>query len=87
MKGFPQVWQTPTDEMYIVERVWPSLTPLAEAYGVETKKNHVCIWTNTYGNTRIFATTLGHGNETMEQEVFLDVVTRGLLWVCSRLDE
>lgn len=87
MKGFPQVWQTPTDEMYIVEKVWPSLTPLAEAYGVETKKNHVCIWTNTYGNMRIFATTLGHGNETMEQEVFLDVVTRGLLWVCSRLDE
>jgi uncharacterized protein len=38
-------------------------------------------------DTRVFATTLGHSNETMEDEIYLGLVTRGLLWTCNKLGE
>jgi uncharacterized protein len=87
MKGFPAQWHDVGDELYKNEKVWPHVTPLAKAYGEDTKKDHVCIWLNTVGDARIFATTLGHSNETMNDEVFLGLVTRGLLWSCGKLDD
>lgn len=86
MKGFPATWQDAQDELYKNEKVWPNVVPLAQAYGLDTKQNHVCIWLNTYGKGRIFATTLGHGNETVSDPVYLDLVTRGLLWSCGKLN-
>jgi type 1 glutamine amidotransferase len=85
MVGFPQRWQNPDDELYKVEKFWPTATALAQAYGVETKKDHPCIWINEIGKTRVFATTLGHQNSTMQSPVYLDLVTRGLLWSCGKL--
>jgi type 1 glutamine amidotransferase len=87
MKGFPAKWTSKMDELYKNEKLWPNLMPLAESYGVETKKDHVVIWTNTYGKGKIFGTTLGHGNQTVEDPVYLDLVARGLLWACDKLDE
>lgn len=87
MKGFPAVWNDPADELYKNEKVWPNVVPLAQAYGVETKQDHIVVWVNTYGNARVFATTLGHGNATMQNPVYLDLVTRGLLWSCDKLNE
>jgi type 1 glutamine amidotransferase len=87
MRGFPDRWRDPNDELYKNVKLWPHLVPLAQAYGVETKQNHVVIWTNTYGQGKIFGTTLGHANTTMEDPVYLDLVTRGLLWACDKLDE
>ena len=75
------------DELYRNEKLWPTLTPLGTAYSEESKKDHVVIWLNEYGQTRVFATTLGHGNETMQSEVYLGLVTRGLLWACDKLDK
>ena len=62
------------------------MTPLGSAYSEESKKDHVVIWLNEDGKTRVFATTLGHSNDTMKQDVYLDLVTRGLLWACDKLD-
>jgi len=87
MKGFPEIWKTPNSELYEIEKLWPDCVPLAQAYGVRAKKDHVCIWLNQYGKSRVFGTTLGHFNEEMNNEVFLGVVTRGLLWACGKLDE
>jgi type 1 glutamine amidotransferase len=87
MKGFPESWVDKDDELYKNEKVWPDLVPLAKAYGEETKKEQVVIWTNTYGKGRSFSTSLGHKNETMSDPVYLDLVTRGLLWACDKLDE
>jgi len=44
-------------------------------------------WTNDYGpkHTRIFSTSLGHNNETVGDDRYLDLVTRGLLWASGRL--
>lgn len=85
MKGFPENWQTPNGELYKIERNWPNCIPLAKAYGEDTKKDHTVIWLNTFGNARVFGTSLGHHNETMNNEVWLGVVARGLLWSVDRL--
>jgi type 1 glutamine amidotransferase len=59
--------------------------PDPEAKGVEVEA--VVAWTNEYGpkKTRIFSTTIGHNNETVADERFLELVTRGLLWAAGRL--
>jgi type 1 glutamine amidotransferase len=72
MKGFPDIWQDAQDELYKNEKLWPNLVPLAQAYGEETKRDHIVIWLNTYGQGRVFATTLGHGNSTMQSDVYWD---------------
>ena len=86
MKGFPASWQTPKGELYEIEKLWPGCLPLAEAYGVRTKKEHTCVWVNSSGKIRTFGTTIGHFNEEMDNEVFLGLVSRGLLWACDKLD-
>jgi type 1 glutamine amidotransferase len=86
MMGFPAEWLNPKDELYRNEKVWPTVTPLGTAFSEESKKDHVVIWVNEYAKTRVFATTLGHGNDTMQSPVYLDLVTRGLLWACDKLD-
>jgi uncharacterized protein len=87
MKGFPESWKTPNGELYIIDAIAPTATPLARAYGVDTQKDHVVIWVNTHGKARVFGTSLGHHNVTMNHPLYLDVVTRGLLWSVDKLDE
>ena len=87
MKGFPAEWTTPNGELYAIEKVWPDATPLATAFGPDTKKDHPVIWINTYGQARVFGTTLGHHNETVSHENYLNVVTKGLLWSCNKLTD
>ena len=87
MKGFPMTWLDKADELYKNEKLWPDFVPLAESYGVETKKTHAVVWLNKVGKGRVFGTTLGHSNATMSDPVYLDLVTRGLLWACDKLDE
>lgn len=85
MTGFPDTWADAQDECYKNEKIWPTVTPLATAYGEETRQDHVVIWVNTYGKGRAFTTTLGHANATMQSPVYLDLVSRGLLWACDKL--
>lgn len=87
MKGFPDEWLNPKDELYKNEILYPNFVGLAKAYGEETKKDHFVVWVNTYGKGKVFGTTMGHFNDTMSQPVYLDLVTRGLLWACGKLDE
>jgi type 1 glutamine amidotransferase len=56
--------------------------------GKEQTADCVVAWTNTYaGKTKVFATTLGHNNETVADGKYLDLVARGLLWSVGKLDE
>lgn len=87
MKGFPMEWLDKADELYKNEILYPGFVPLAKAYGEDTKKEHNLIWVNTSGKGKVFGTTMGHNNSTMEEPVFLDLVARGLLWACDKLDE
>jgi type 1 glutamine amidotransferase len=88
MKGFPAEWKDPApDELYKNEKIWPTATPLAKSYGEDTKMDHVNIWVNTYGKAKVFSTTLGHDNITVASPVYLDLVTRGLLWTLDKLND
>lgn len=56
--------------------------------GKEITDEAVVVWTNNYqGKARVFATTLGHNNETVGDDRYLDLITRGLLWSVDKLDE
>ena len=48
----------------------------------------IVVWTNEFGpnKTRIFSTTIGHNNSTVEDARYLDLVTRGLLWSVGKLE-
>jgi type 1 glutamine amidotransferase len=87
MKGFPMEWLDKADELYKNEELYENFVPLAKAYGEDTKKDHHVIWVNTVGKGKVFGTTLGHNNSTMEAPEYLDLVARGLLWACGKLDE
>ncbi|MEX2380855.1 MAG: family 16 glycoside hydrolase, partial [Opitutales bacterium] len=88
MIGFPEDgWQTPQGELYEIAEVYENTTPLAQAYGQDTERDHIVIWTNEYEGVRVFGTTIGHHNETMEHEVYLDFVSRGLLWAAGKLND
>ena len=88
MKGWPGQWHDNPDELYEVLKVFPGCTPLAEAITPDKPSDrHPVIWVNKYEKARVFGTTLGHGNETMNRPEYLDLVTRGLLWACDKLDE
>ncbi len=85
MKGVPEKWVTPREELYELEQVWPTMTPLAQAFSVESKKYHPLIWTNTHGKARVFVTSLGHNTAMIADPIYLDLVTRGLLWTVNHL--
>ena len=88
MKDFGEKWSTPKGELYIIKKLWPTATPLAHALSRDTKQHEVVIWTNLYGGkTRVFGTTIGHHNEEMNDPVFQNYVTRGLLWACDKLND
>ena len=56
-----------------------------DAKPVEAKA--VVAWTNEYGSnkTKVFSTTLGHYNDTVSDDRYLDLVVRGLLWTTGNL--
>lgn len=94
MRGFPLKWDDPQDEFYVIEKAWPTITPLAKAHLKEPKgikdpndanAEHVVVWLNTSGKGRSFVTTLGHFDATMRTEAYLDLVARGLLWSIGKL--
>ncbi|MDZ7692430.1 MAG: ThuA domain-containing protein [Balneolaceae bacterium] len=85
MKEFPDVWLTPVDEVYINEKKWGDITPLARAYGQDTEEYHTVIWTHQINDTKVFAITPGHNSEVFGETVFLDTIANGILWAVDRL--
>jgi hypothetical protein len=88
-------WTTIHEEHYNNIKVWDTAHALAHGTQVIKNKNgepqrtndFVVAWTSTYKNkTRVFSTTIGHNNETVADARYLDLVTRGLLWACDKLD-
>ena len=88
-------WTTIGEELYNNIKIFPTAHPLAHgkqvskgANGTERTSDFVVVWTNQYlGNTRVFTTTIGHNNQTVDDPRYLDLVTRGVLWACGKLGE
>lgn len=77
-------WTSPTDELYNNIKVYEKTTPLAN--GKQGDDEAIVAWTNDHQGTRVFVTTLGHTNDTVGSDDYLNLVTRGLLWTIGRLD-
>ncbi|MBI5774342.1 MAG: ThuA domain-containing protein [Verrucomicrobia bacterium] len=94
MKGLAD-WTTIQEELYNNIQIFPTATPLARGRQKTTNKksgetkedDFVVAWANTYGTTRVFSTTIGHNSETVGDARYLDLVTRGLLWACGKVDD
>jgi len=93
-------WATGNEELYNNVQVFPSTKALATGFQFQPKRKArngneiaakndeaVVVWTNDYQGTRVFSTTIGHYDETVADERYLDLVTRGLLWACGKLNE
>ena len=70
MEGFGAAWFNPAGELYRIEKFWDTATPLGTAKDRENGKDQVCVWTNDYRGTRVFGTTLGHHNETVDANAY-----------------
>ena len=86
MKGFPENWVTPKDELYVIEKLWPKAKSLATSVSEKDGKAHPVFWTNLYGKARIFGTTYGHSDETFKDPVFINTIARGMLWATGNLE-
>jgi type 1 glutamine amidotransferase len=90
-------WTTIKEELYNnnIGKLLDTAQPLARGKqvskakdGTEKTEDYVVAWTNTYnGKAKVFATTIGHNNETVADPRYLDLVTRGLLWTTGHLTE
>jgi len=91
-------WTTINEELYNNIQVMPSAKPLAvglqllpapknKSDGKPGEAKAVVAWTNEYGpnKTRIFSTSLGHNNDTVGDDRYLDLVCRGILWAAGKL--
>lgn len=82
-------WTTVNEELYNNIKLFETTKPLARGTQDTGKKvdDFVVAWTNQYGKARVFSTTLGHNNDTVGDPRYLDMVTRGLLWSCDKLND
>lgn len=89
-------WTTIKEELYNNVRVFDGTKVLARGKqtvkrrnGEEKVDDFVVVWTNEYGpkKTRVFSTSIGHNNETVQDSRYLDLVTRGVLWATGHLKE
>lgn len=87
VRGFT-AWTTGPEELYNNIQILPTATVLARGKQVvkEKENDYGVVWTNNYRGARVFSTTIGHTNETVGDTRYLDLVARGILWVCQKLD-
>jgi putative membrane-bound dehydrogenase-like protein len=91
-KGFEN-WTTIKEELYNNIKIFPSATPLVKGLQMVPQKDgttkpveSVVAWVNEYEKTRVFSTTIGHNNATVSDERYLNMLTRGMLWACGKLE-
>lgn len=86
-------WTTGREELYNNLKVWDGVIELArgkQGDGDQPGKNDSLLaWAHHYGEkkTPVFSTTLAHNNDTVSDARFLDLVVRGLLWSCGKLND
>jgi len=83
-------WTTVNEELYHPEELLPTAHALATGHQNSRVKNEtdaVVVWTNDYHGAKVFSTTLGHNNNTVNDPRYLDLVTKGLLWSLNKLDD
>lgn len=85
MKGFPAEWTTPKDELYVIEKFFPTAKSLATSVSQRDGKSYPVVWVNDYNGARVFGTTFGHSDETFRDPVFQNLLANGFLWAAGKL--
>lgn len=86
VQGIPDGWKTPSDELYVIEKLWPNARSLATSVSEQDGKTYPVAWINQYGKARVFGTTYGHSDDTFRDPVYLGYLSRGVLWAAGRLE-
>lgn len=84
MRGFPAKWTTPMDELYIIEKLWPTTKALATSPSEVDGAVQPVAWVHEYHGTRVFGTTFGHSTAMWQDPVFTTMVSRGIFWAAGR---
>lgn len=85
-------WTTVNEELYNNVDVFDA-HPLAmgtqkyEKGGKEVTDVAIVAWTNEKQGAKSFSTTMGHYNETVADDRYLDLVVRGMLWASGKLND
>ncbi|MFO0921965.1 MAG: discoidin domain-containing protein [Pirellulales bacterium] len=85
-------WTTIREELYNNVKLYGAV-PLAigkqrRGSGANEKIDEAIVaWINESSGARSFSTTIGHNTETIEDPRYLDLITRGLLWACGKLND
>ncbi|MFN7874208.1 MAG: discoidin domain-containing protein [Pirellula sp.] len=83
-------WTTVKEELYNNVKLFGA-HPIASGKQVINRKGEsiteeaVVAWVNESSGAKSFSTTIGHNTETVQDDRYLDLVTRGLLWACDKL--
>lgn len=92
-------WVTGDEELYNNVQILPRAKALATGFQHQKERKRqgklipaqdaeaVVVWTNDYYDSRVFSTTIGHYDETVADDRYLDLVTRGLLWSVKKLND
>jgi type 1 glutamine amidotransferase len=93
-------WTTVNEELYNNVQVLTAKTLATGLQKIPEKKDKkgkvtpaseataIVAWTNEFGpkKTRIFSTTIGHNNATVEDARYLDLVARAVLWSAGKIE-
>ena len=85
-------WTTIKEELYNNAKMYDA-HPLATGKqlirrGDKTRTAEAVVaWTNEKSGARSFSTTIGHNTKTVADDRYLDLITRGLLWSCDKLND
>lgn len=84
MKGLPEKWMHTPDELYAT-LVGPAenVTVLATAKSDVTHENEPILMVIPYGKGRVFHTTMGHNEQSMEDVGFITTLNRGAEWAAT----
>ncbi len=83
-------WTIKKDELYNNVKVFDAHalatgTQTFNRKGKESTQEAIVIWTNEAQGAKSFSMSIGHYNEGVADERYLNLVTRGMLWACEKL--
>ncbi len=86
LQGLPETWSYEQGELYRIHAMADTAESLAVGVSSDNVE-HTVVWTNQFGEGRVFGTSIGHATETMRTEEFQTLLTQGVLWAAGRPDD